>query len=79
MYPHDLPEGIVAQQYAPDVVASRAYYNPTTHGMEARFAERYSRIRAILHGDRDAPDTPGSEAAEGEREPAARYEREDGQ
>ncbi len=79
VYPHDLPEGIVAQQYAPDVVAGRAYYNPTTHGTEARFGERYGRIRAILHGDHDAPDTAGSEAAEGEREPAARYEREDGQ
>ena len=50
VYPHDLPEGIVAQQYAPDAVAGRSYYNPTTHGMEARFGERYGRIRAILHG-----------------------------
>ena len=34
VYPHDLPEGIVAQQYAPDVVDGRAYYEPTTprHG-----------------------------------------------
>jgi len=50
VYPHDLPEGIVAQQYAPDAVAGRAYYEPTTHGMEARYAERYARIRAILNG-----------------------------
>jgi putative ATPase len=50
VYPHDLPEGIVAQQYAPDVVAGRAYYEPTAHGMENRYAERHSRIRAILYG-----------------------------
>jgi putative ATPase len=50
VYPHDLPEGIVAQAYAPDAVAGRAYYEPTTHGMESRFSERYARIRAILRG-----------------------------
>jgi putative ATPase len=48
VYPHDLPEGIVAQQYAPDGLADRVYYEPTDHGMEARFAERSARIRAIL-------------------------------
>ncbi|HEX3964601.1 MAG TPA: replication-associated recombination protein A [Trebonia sp.] len=53
VYPHDLPEGIVAQGYAPDVVAGRAYYEPTTHGMESRYSERYARIRAILHGAGD--------------------------
>src|ERR1700745_4458075 len=37
VYPHDVPEGIVAQQYAPDVVAARTYYEPTNHGMENRF------------------------------------------
>jgi putative ATPase len=49
VYPHDLPEGIAAQQYAPDAVNGRAYYEPTTHGMEARFSERARLIRAILH------------------------------
>ena len=48
VYPHDRPEGIVAQRYAPDEVADRVYYEPTSHGMEARFAERSERIRAIL-------------------------------
>jgi putative ATPase len=49
VYPHDVPEGIVAQQYAPDVVNGRTYYEPTTHGMENRFSERSRLIRAILH------------------------------
>src|ERR1700757_468506 len=52
VYPHDRPEGIVAQQYAPDVVAARTYYEPTNHGMESRFSERARVIRGILHPDR---------------------------
>jgi len=47
-YPHDYPEGVVAQRYAPDAVAERVYYEPSRHGMEARIAERTERIRAIL-------------------------------
>ena len=53
VYPHDLPEGIVAQQYAPDVVAARTYYEPTNHGMESRFSERARVIRAILRPPRE--------------------------
>jgi len=55
VYPHDLPEGIVAQQYAPDAVNGRAYYEPTAHGMEARFSERARLIRAILHPEQEEP------------------------
>ena len=47
-YPHDYPEGVIAQQYAPDVIAGRRYYQPTGHGAEARYADRAERIRAIL-------------------------------
>ena len=53
VYPHDLPEGVAAQAYAPDAVAGRAYYEPTTHGMESRYSQAYARIRAILHGPAD--------------------------
>jgi len=48
LYPHDYEEGVVAQRYAPDTVADRTYYEPSGHGMEARFGERAARIRAIL-------------------------------
>jgi putative ATPase len=47
-YPHDDPDAVVAQQYAPDVIAGRQYYQPSRHGAEARYAERSERIRAIL-------------------------------
>jgi putative ATPase len=61
VYPHDLPEGIAAQRYAPDAVAGRTYYEPTTHGMEARFSERLGRIRAVLRSAGGAgPDEGGS-------------------
>lgn len=63
VYPHDLPEGIVAQQYAPDAVNGRAYYEPTAHGMEARFSERARLIRAILHPEREGG--PGEDVGEG--------------
>jgi putative ATPase len=53
VYPHDLPEGIVGQQYAPDEVDGRAYYEPSSHGMEARFSERSRLIREILHPGKD--------------------------
>ena len=57
VYPHDLPEGIVAQQYAPDVVAARTYYEPSSHGMENRYSERSRAIRAILRPEQgDGPD-----------------------
>jgi putative ATPase len=60
VYPHDVPEGIVTQQYAPDVVADREYYEPSSHGMESRFAERTRLIRQILH--------PGEDGEEGRTE-----------
>jgi putative ATPase len=56
-YPHDSPEGVIAQQYAPDAVAGREYYQPTQHGAEARYAERAERIRAILARAREPEDS----------------------
>ena len=53
-YPHDVPEGVLPQQYAPDGLAGREYYQPTGHGAEARYAERAERIRAILAQARGA-------------------------
>ena len=50
-YAHDDPRGVVAQQYAPDVLADARYYRPTTHGAERTYAERLDRIRRILAGD----------------------------
>jgi putative ATPase len=56
VYPHDLDSAVAEQQYAPDTVKDRVYYEPTAHGAEARFSERSQRIRAILRGGRDGGD-----------------------
>jgi putative ATPase len=54
VYPHDVPEGVAAQQYAPAGLAGREYYQPSGHGAEARYTERAERIRAILAQAREA-------------------------
>ena len=51
LYSHDEPYGIATQQYAPDVVADREYYQPTALGAEAAVKERWERVRRIIRGD----------------------------
>ena len=34
VYPHDDPSGVVPQQYRPDALEGRVYYEPTPHGAE---------------------------------------------
>jgi putative ATPase len=50
IYAHDVPGGVAAQQYAPDAVHGHQYYEPTRHGAEARYADVYERVRALLDG-----------------------------
>ncbi len=45
-YPHDFPAGRVAQQYAPDVIDGKTYYEPTDREPEA--AERSAAIERVL-------------------------------
>lgn len=47
-YPHDYEAGVVAQQYAPDTVAGREYYQPTRRGVEAKIAEVMTWLREML-------------------------------
>ena len=55
-YPHDEPGGIAAQQYVPDPVVGRTYYEPTGHGAEARWAEVLQRIdAALVEGSAEPP------------------------
>jgi len=49
-YPHDDPEGVVAQQYPPDAVLDRRYYRPSRHGAESRLADLWDRLRATIRG-----------------------------
>ena len=52
IYPHDLPSGVAAQQYAPDAIRGKRYYEPTRHGVEERYADRVEKLRALLDPDR---------------------------
>ena len=52
VYSHDQPYGVAEQQYAPDVVADRRYYEPTDHGAEAAVKERWERVRRLIRGPR---------------------------
>ncbi len=48
VYPHDSDVGVAAQQYLPDELAGKRYYEPTTHGQERDVQARLDKIRRIL-------------------------------
>ncbi|MEO7126154.1 MAG: replication-associated recombination protein A [Nakamurella sp.] len=50
VYPHNLPEGIAAQQYPPDELVGVDYYTPTTRGAERPVAERLPKLRRATRG-----------------------------
>ncbi len=45
-YPHDYPGGVVQQQYVPDAIAGRTYYEPTER--EPRAGARAAEYRRVL-------------------------------
>jgi len=51
-YPHDVEGAVLAQQYPPDALVGRDYYNPTTHGAERVLAERLPKLRRVVRGER---------------------------
>ena len=46
-YPHDDPRGVLAQQYLPDPLKDRIYYEPSSHGREAAIGEQLQKLRQI--------------------------------
>ena len=68
VYPHDLPNAVAAQQYAPDAVYGKRYYKPTRHGVEERYADRLEKLRALL----GAPDPVESESESASKPEAER-------
>ena len=48
IYAHDEPGHVAAQQYLPDTLRGKVYYEPTPHGFERTLTERRERIREIL-------------------------------
>ena len=51
VYPPDVPDGVVTQQYPPDELVGRDYYQPTGRGAERALAERLARLRGIVRGE----------------------------
>ena len=51
-YPHDDPDGVVAQQYPPDEVVGTDYYQPTGRGAEREIGGRLAKLRAIIRRKR---------------------------
>ncbi|PXY29565.1 replication-associated recombination protein A [Prauserella flavalba] len=49
-YPHSVAEGVLAQQYPPDELVGRDYYEPTQRGAERALAERVPRLRRTIRG-----------------------------
>ncbi|MGH9283541.1 MAG: protein kinase domain-containing protein, partial [Acidimicrobiales bacterium] len=45
LYPHDYPGADVEQQYLPDALVGKIYYEPSDQGMETQIGERLDRIR----------------------------------
>ncbi|MGB4776964.1 replication-associated recombination protein A [Microbacterium sp.] len=48
VYPHDLEVGVATQQYLPDELRGRHYYQPTGRGLERDISARLEKIRKIL-------------------------------
>jgi putative ATPase len=44
-YPHDYPGHHVAQQYLPDSLKDKIYYEPSDSGREAGYKEKLARLR----------------------------------
>jgi putative ATPase len=53
-YPHDVPEGVLAQQYPPDELVGRDYYHPNPRGAERAIAERLLKLRRAVRGEPEA-------------------------
>jgi len=50
-YAHDEPHGVAPQQYLPDTLTGRTYYEPTDRGAERDIRTRLERLRRILRGE----------------------------
>ncbi|MEV7604459.1 replication-associated recombination protein A [Paenarthrobacter sp. NPDC089322] len=49
-YAHDEPHGVAAQQYPPDDLVGKDYYEPTNNGAERDIAARLEKLRKIVRG-----------------------------
>jgi putative ATPase len=50
-YPHDFQSGFAKQTYLPEDLAGMKFYEPTTHGFEARIRERMEGRKQVPKTD----------------------------
>ncbi|MEP6806988.1 MAG: replication-associated recombination protein A [Chloroflexota bacterium] len=55
LYPHDFDEADVDQQYLPDALVGRVYYEPSDQGLEKQIGERLGRLRRARPERRRGP------------------------
>lgn len=51
-YPHDDPRGVLEQEYLPEPLRGKRYYDPRGLGHEREITERLDKIRRITRGER---------------------------
>ncbi|MDO9486486.1 MAG: replication-associated recombination protein A [Actinomycetota bacterium] len=56
VYPHNLPEGVAAQTYLPEVLQGVRYYRPTNHGAEASWSKVAERLEQLRSGRDEKPE-----------------------
>ena len=74
-YPHSYPHAIIDQQYLPDELVGREYYQPTGNGREQMLGERVDRLRAVLRNrpmpqPQPQPDVESNNTKQQEAKPA---------
>jgi putative ATPase len=55
LYPHDFDDADVDQQYLPDELAAKVYYEPSDQGLEKQIGERLQRLRSARRDRRRSP------------------------
>jgi putative ATPase len=63
LYPHDFESADVEQQYLPDELAGRVFYEPSDQGMEIQIGERLQRLRRQRFENRKGQRPAGDKAS----------------
>lgn len=62
-YAHDAPGSVAPQQYMPDDLVGRRYYQPKDHGYERQLQTRLEAIRKILNQAEDSAHSQKGESS----------------
>ena len=60
LYPHDYADADVDQEYLPDDLVGRVFYEPSEEGLELKIGERLQRLRRLRLEERQRKDATGN-------------------